>query len=128
MGFRYPAETWLAGCDILFVPSVREPFGRTLIEAMIVGTVVVAVDSGGNPEAIEDAKTGFLVPVEDPNAAAARFHDIAADQELAKTLTVRARNDALERFGMRRHAEAIMAIYDHLLGRETMAASSAGQV
>ena len=117
MGFRYPAETWLAGCDILFVPSVREPFGRTLIEAMILGTVVIAVDSGGNPEAIEDGRTGYLVPVEDPAAAACRFQDIADDREAAGAIAARARADALERFGMRRHAEKIMTIYDHLLGQ-----------
>lgn len=115
MGFRYPAEDWLGGCDILFVPSVREPFGRTLIEAMIVGTVVVAVDSGGNPEAIEDGQTGYLVPVEDPAGAARRFHDIAADGDAARALAARARADALGRFGMHRHADAIMAVYDGLL-------------
>lgn len=127
MGFRYPAEDWLAGCDILFVPSVREPFGRTLIEAMIVGTVVVAVDSGGNPEAIEDGRTGYLIPIEDPIAAASRFRDIAADREAAGTLATRARKDALERFGMRRHAEAIMAIYDRLLEKRDRSVATAGR-
>lgn len=126
MGFHYPAEDWLAGCDILFVPSLREPFGRTLIEAMIVGTVVVAVDSGGNPEAIEDGRTGYLTPIEDPVAAASRFRDIAADRETARILAARARKDALERFGMRRHAEAIMTIYERLLQRRNKRVATAG--
>ncbi len=117
MGFRYPPERWLAGADILFVPSVREPFGRTLIEAMIVGTVVVAVNSGGNPEAIEDGRTGYLIPVSDPVAAALRFRNITSDREAAGTLAARAQKDALKRFGMRRHAEAIMAIYEQLLAQ-----------
>ncbi len=126
MDFRYPAEDWLAGCDILFVPSVREPFGRTLIEAMIVGTTVVAVDSGGNPEAIEDGKTGYLVPIENPAAAASKFRDIAADREASGTLAARAREDVLKRFGMRRHAEAIMAIYDRLLENRNKCINTAG--
>ncbi len=115
MGFRYPAEDWLAGCDILFVPAEREPFGRTLIEAMIVGTPVVAADSGGNPEAIEHGRNGYLVPVGDAPAAAKMFHDIAADPGAAAALSSRARDNALDRFGTRRHAEAIMNIYDLLL-------------
>ena len=121
MGFRYPPERWLAGADVLFVPAVREPFGRTLIEAMIVGTPVVAVDDGGNPEAIEDGRNGYLVPVADAAAAAARFAGIAADRSAAEMLAARARKDALERFGMQRHADAIMAVYDRLLaGRKAV--------
>lgn len=115
MGFRYPPERWLAGSDILFVPSVREPFGRTLIEAMIVGTVVVAVDSGGNPEAIDNGETGYLIPVEDPVTAASTFRDIAADRQAARRVADRAQAEAQKRFGMRRHADAIMTIYDHVL-------------
>jgi glycosyltransferase involved in cell wall biosynthesis len=124
MGFRYPSERWLAGSDVLFVPSVREPFGRTLIEAMIVGTVVVAVDSGGNPEAIENGETGYLIPIEDAAAAASRFHEIAIDREAAGRLAERAQADVMQRFGMQRHADAIMAVYDHLLSGHPITAPS----
>ncbi len=123
MGFRYPAEDWLAGCDILFVPAEREPFGRTLIESMIVGTPVVAADSGGNPEAIEHRNTGYLVPVGDAVVAAKTFHDVAADPGAAAALSSRAKARALQRFGNRRHAEAIMDIYDLLLQRRLKQAS-----
>ena len=122
MGFRYPAMDWLAGCDVHFVPAVREPFGRTLIEAMIVGTVVVAVDDGGNPEAIEDGRNGYLVPVEDANAAAERFALIASEPAAANALAAAARREALERYGMQRHADAIMDIYERLLRRGEAAA------
>ena len=71
LGFRTPGPFWLAGCDLLMVPAVDEPFGRTLIEAMLVGTPVVATASGGNVEAIEDGRTGLLVPPEDAEALAA---------------------------------------------------------
>ena len=62
MGFRRPIEPWMQALDVLLVPAVREPFGRTLIEAMFLGTPVVATDDGGNREAIENDVTGFLVP------------------------------------------------------------------
>lgn len=121
MGFRYPADEWLAGCDVLFVPAVREPFGRTLIEAMIVGTVVVAVEDGGNPEAIEDDNTGYLVPSKDAVAAATVFHKIERDREAAAALAARAQTHARQRFGMQRHADAIMRIYQQLLQRHATA-------
>lgn len=115
MGFRYPPEPWLAGCDILFVASVREPFGRTLIEAMLLGTLVVAVDSGGNPEAIKDRVTGHLVPVDDPEAAASRLHESLCEPEATGAIAARARADALARFGMQRHAQSIMRVYDEVM-------------
>ncbi|MGF1545596.1 MAG: glycosyltransferase [Parvularculaceae bacterium] len=111
MGFRKPGATWIAACDILLVPAVEEPFGRTLIEAMLVRTPIVATDSGGNPEAIRHEETGLIAPPEDAAALADAMARLAATPDLAARLAEAARADALQRFGEDRHAEAIMAIY-----------------
>jgi glycosyltransferase involved in cell wall biosynthesis len=115
MGFRYPPERWLAACEVLLVPAVDEPFGRTLIEAMLLGTVVVAAASGGNPEAIRDGATGCLVPPDDAAAFAQRTLDLLAAPTVAASLADAARRDALGRFGLRQHADAIMRVYDAML-------------
>jgi glycosyltransferase involved in cell wall biosynthesis len=115
MGFRHPPERWMAACDVLLVPAIDEPFGRTLIEAMLLGTVVVAVASGGNPEAIRDGVTGHLVPVDDAVAFAERTLGVLADPVCKSALADAARRDALMRFGLRQHAEAIMRVYDAML-------------
>jgi hypothetical protein len=44
MGSRMPIEPWLSGCDLLIAPAIDEPFGRTLVEAAMVGTPVIATD------------------------------------------------------------------------------------
>lgn len=116
MGFRYPPEAWMAACDVLLVPAVNEPFGRTLIEAMLLGTVVVAAASGGNLEAIRDGETGFLAPPDDPGALAERTLAVLRDEALRTALTDAARRDAVARFGLDRHATAIMDIYDAMIG------------
>jgi len=115
MGFRHPPEPWLAGCDVLLVSSVREPFGRTLIEAMLLGTLVVAADSGGNPEAIDDRVNGHLVPPDDAEAMAARLAEVLQAPEAMAHMTAHAQAEAHTRFGMQRHAQAIMRIYDAVL-------------
>jgi glycosyltransferase involved in cell wall biosynthesis len=117
MGFRYPPECWIAACDVLLVPAVDEPFGRTLIEAMLLGTVVVAAASGGNLEAIRDGETGYLVPPDDAAACAGQILRVVREPELCATVVAAARRDALSRFGLRQHAEAIMRVYDAMLGR-----------
>jgi glycosyltransferase involved in cell wall biosynthesis len=115
LGFRTPGAQWLAGCDLLMVPAIDEPFGRTLIEAMLVGTPVVATASGGNVEAIRDGLTGLLVPPEDGQALGVACLSLLADPVRWATIADAARADASERFGETKHADAIMAQYAALL-------------
>src|SRR6185503_5391842 len=50
--FRQPVEANLASLDLLFAPAPREPFGRTLVEAIILGTPIVATRGAGHSEII----------------------------------------------------------------------------
>jgi len=77
--------------------------------------VVVAAASGGNPEAIRDGVTGHLVPADDAVAFAERALGVLADPVRRSALAGSARGDALTRFGLRQHAEAIMRVYDAML-------------
>ncbi len=116
MGFRKPGAAWIAGCDALAVPAVEEPFGRTLIEAMLTGTPVIATRSGGNPEAITDRETGVIVAPENAQALAEGIWSVISSPDYAKALAGAARTDAKRRFGINVHAEAVMQVYDNLVG------------
>lgn len=111
MGYRYPGEAWIAGLDALLVPSVDEPLGRTLVEAMLLGTPVIAADSGGNPEAISDGKTGKLVPVDNPRALAAAYLELAYHPSQRAAIVENARRDAGSRFSAERHVDSVTALY-----------------
>ena len=50
VGFRQPAEENVAALDLLMMPAVSEPFGRTLIEAALLQTPYVATDDAGHHE------------------------------------------------------------------------------
>jgi glycosyltransferase involved in cell wall biosynthesis len=115
MGFRSPGSQWIAACDLLLVTAIDEPFGRTLIEAMLVGTPVVATASGGNIEAIRDGETGLLAPAEDAAEIAAQAARLLKDRALAAAIAGKAQGEARAKFGERRHADAVMAIYDKVL-------------
>lgn len=115
MGFRYPGADWIAGCDLLLVPAIDEPFGRTLIESMLVRTPVIATRSGGNVEALQDGRIGVLVSPDDPVAMARGAHRLLSDPARYEALASAARSHALVNFGERRHAEAMMALYDELV-------------
>lgn len=118
MGFRTPGHEWIAGCDQLIVPAVGEPLGRTLVEAMLVRTPVVATRSGGNAEALA-GDTGFLVEPESAARLADGVEALLADPAGTERMLERAQHSARERFSMERHAALVMQVYEELLGQRT---------
>ncbi len=52
---------------------------------------MAATDVGGNAEAIETGKSGFIVPPRDPEALAQSLITILTQPELAETMSVQAR-------------------------------------
>jgi glycosyltransferase involved in cell wall biosynthesis len=51
---------WIAACDVLCLPSLTEPFGMVLLEAMAMERSVVATRVGGPPEFVPP-RAGVLV-------------------------------------------------------------------
>lgn len=114
MGFRSPIAPYMAGVDVKLVTALNEPFGRTLIESMHLGTPVVATRHGGNVEAIEDGVTGFLVEPETPSAFVAPVLRLLQDPACHDAIVAAARRDVLSKYGRDIHLREICAIYDRL--------------
>jgi glycosyltransferase involved in cell wall biosynthesis len=73
--------------DILAFPSTwDEPYAVVPLEAMAMGLAVIATRVGGTPEAVEDGRTGLLVPAADPRALAAAVVRLAAEPERTRAL------------------------------------------
>lgn len=115
MGFRRPVWPWLAACDLLLAPAVGEPFGRTLVEAMLCGVPVVAADSGGHREILRHGETGLLVPSDDAAAMAAAASGILSDFAGRSAMVQRAREMAQERFAVASHVARVTDLYRSLL-------------
>ncbi len=114
MGFRSPLAPYMAGVDVNLVTALHEPFGRTLIESMYLGTPVIATAHGGNPEAITEAETGFLVEPETPAAFIAPLRRLIADPALYARIAAAAHADVTAKYGRETHIRQISAIYDRL--------------
>jgi glycosyltransferase involved in cell wall biosynthesis len=117
MGYRQPVEPWMQAIDVLLVPAVREPFGRTLIEAMFLGTPVVATDDGGNPEAIEHGVNGILVPAETPDAFVEPIYRLITDLGYRIRLVEAAHSGAYATYNVETHVARLTAIYQTLRRR-----------
>lgn len=118
MGFRYPSACLMAGCDIHVVPAVHEPFGRSLIEAMLLGTPVVAAASGGNIEAIDHGVTGMLVEPDDPAAMARSIAELLNHPDRLDRIAGQALAVASRRYSVDQHVSQVTAIYQSLLDSE----------
>ena len=77
-GFRKDIRPWIEACDILVNPSLTEGMPNVVLEAMALGTPVVATKVGGVPDMVEHLTSGVLVAPGDPNSLAAAIHAILA--------------------------------------------------
>jgi glycosyltransferase involved in cell wall biosynthesis len=108
-GYVTPSSVAFDRADIVLAPSIREPFGNAVVEAMLAQRPVVAAAAGGHTESIRDRQTGVLVPPEDPRAVADAVQALLADPEAATQIARAARESALERFGLGRYREELAA-------------------
>jgi len=86
LGHVPDAGTRCGEFDVLAVPSSRESFGLSALEAMSCGVPIVATRVGGLPELIIDGETGMLVPPEDERAMADALLKVLRDRDLAARL------------------------------------------
>jgi glycosyltransferase involved in cell wall biosynthesis len=83
-----------AGAVCLLFPSLYEGFGLPVLEAMAMGTPVVASERTSVPEVVRDA--GLLVDPESPEAMAAAVRRVLDDGTLRSILAERGRRRAAE--------------------------------
>ena len=61
-------EKYISAMDIFVLPSYREGFGMSVIEASAMGVPVIVTEYPGPSSAIEDGVTGISVPIKDSYA------------------------------------------------------------
>ncbi len=87
----------MAGAGAVVLPSTYEGWPHVLVEAMAVGTPVIAAAAGGTPELVRDGETGLLFPPGDVGALAAALRRLLEKRELAERLAAAARREILSR-------------------------------
>jgi starch synthase len=92
--------------DVLVAPSLQEPFGTVLSEAMAVGTPVVATRVGGLAEVVDDGVTGLLVEPGQPQALANAVLEVLVRRDAMGA----AAREAARRFGADAYADRVEAL------------------
>ena len=84
--------------DVAIVPSLNEPFGLVIVEALACGTPVIASNVDDIPMIVRHDENGLLVPANDADALANAIELLALDRGRLQRLRERARPSVLPRF------------------------------
>lgn len=98
-------------CDIFCFPTLGEPFGKVVLEAMACGKPVIASNVGGPAEIIENERTGFLIPPAQPLILAKAILELIADKQKMKRVGVNARTAVAQRYSWQSVAENYQKLY-----------------
>ena len=90
-----------AAADASILSSTWENFPHTVVEALAVGTPVIATATGGVGEVVQDGENGLLVPLGDSKALGDAVRRYFGDEELRRRLRERAA-PSVERYSQER--------------------------
>jgi glycosyltransferase involved in cell wall biosynthesis len=97
---------------LLHTARKPEPFGRVLIEAMAVGTAVIAANAGGACEIISDGESGFLAAANDLKDYTQKLAQLQ-DASLSSSFSAAGQKVVRERFTVKRvRQEFEKALFD----------------
>jgi glycosyltransferase involved in cell wall biosynthesis len=114
VSFTATPERYMAAADIFCLPSYREGFGMTIIEASACGVPAVASRIYGITDAVADGKTGLLYPAGDVPALTQALLRLIVGDELRQQMGNAARERALAMFSSESIAREMVALYDML--------------
>ncbi|MGH9468590.1 MAG: N-acetyl-alpha-D-glucosaminyl L-malate synthase BshA [Terriglobales bacterium] len=109
LGKQDHIERLIPQTHVLLLPSELESFGLAALEAMACGVPPVAAKTGGLTEVITSGVDGYLEPVGDIAAHAARVVALLQDPALYQSMAQAARHTAVSRFDARR----VIPLYEH---------------
>ena len=100
--------------QVCVIPSTREGLGIAILEALAIGTPVVATDTTGSAEIIENGKSGLLFPVGDAVKLAENIISVLKDPDLTRRLKEEGMKRVEEKFNASQMAEEYIKLYSSL--------------
>lgn len=114
-GLRNDMPELYALMNVFVLPSHREGFPRSPMEASALGVPCVVTDIRGCREAVEHGRNGLLFPLGDSQALAKAILTLLDDAQLAAQLGAAGRKLALDKFDEQQVFQKVKAEYVRLL-------------
>jgi glycosyltransferase involved in cell wall biosynthesis len=115
LGEKTNVPVLLAAADFSVLCSWEEGFSNVILESMAARLPMVVTNVGGNPEAVLDGETGFVVPPHDPAALAQALLLLGCDPGLRDRFGEAGEKRAKREFAIERCVDSHNALYHELL-------------
>jgi glycosyltransferase involved in cell wall biosynthesis len=114
-------------CAVLAVPSLwPEPFGLVGLDAMSRGVPVVASNTGGIPDWLEDGRNGVLIPPGDVDELARALTLVCADHEGLARMGAAGRARAVTEFSAAVHTRRLNDLYQRTFDQRRVSQTTIG--
>ncbi|MFH0857833.1 MAG: glycosyltransferase family 4 protein [Candidatus Magasanikbacteria bacterium] len=100
--------------DIVLIPSLWEGLGVVALEALASKRIVIASNTGGLQEIIEDGKTGILFETGNDKALEEKIHWVMNNPEKARKIAQKGRDFVQEQFSLEKMVQAYAKVYTTL--------------
>jgi len=114
VGYTDAPERYFAMADVFCLPSYREGFGTSILEAAATGVPAIGSRIYGITDAIVENRTGLLFAPGNAAELAGKLQQLYCDRKLRLVMGEAARARALHDFPVARLTGALLAFYDHL--------------
>lgn len=101
--------------DVVVLPSIKEGFGMTLVEAGASGLPVVANNAWSMPEIVKNGETGFLAKFNDIDDWAAKLIQLIKDKDLRQKMGAVARQYVRQKFTWENNIQVHLKVYESLI-------------
>jgi glycosyltransferase involved in cell wall biosynthesis len=115
--FRSDVPQLLPAFDVFALTSHNEGLPRAVMEAMAAGLPCVVTDVGGNPEAVREGETGFVVAPGADATLVERLRELVRDGGRRRTMGEAGRRRAFREFAPERMEREYEQLYVDLLAR-----------
>lgn len=115
LGHRDDIPSLLNLMDIFILSSRLEGCSISILEAMASGKPVIATSVGGNPELVQEGKTGFLVPSAEPEKLAKTTIQLLKDEKQRKKMGEEGKKRVKEKFSRETMVKNYEELYFQIL-------------
>jgi len=123
-GYRSDVPCLINVLRVVVHASIRpEPFGRVLLEGMVLRKPVVTPDIGAGPEIVVDGKTGSVFTSGDPRSLADAILYLLENPQVAEKMGNAGHKRVVEHFHIRRNIKSIESIYASIFNNQPLFSS-----
>lgn len=116
LGMTDDVKSYLDKANVIVLPSFyREGIPLSLLEGAAMGMPIIATDSTGCREVVEDGTNGFLIPIKDSEALATAMERFISNPRLIVRMGAESRKIAVAKFDSRKVVKEILNYYPFLV-------------